>query len=472
MTLKDKKNSNTIKIAPINGGTVFQPAPAQNISAPPKVQQKPVGSSNVGIGTDKDKEMDLSKMTYEQLKNIAFTASNKVNQIAAELKIMFLEREDVIDDLMRALVAGHHLLMLGPPGTGKSKLAEELTSRIISARIFKWLLNKTSTPEDIIGQISIKNMERDKYIRKLDGKLADCEIAFIDEIFKSNGPTLNSMLPVLNERIVYNDGKAVKVPLRMMIAASNETPEEDEGLEALYDRILIKHWLEYIKDPGNKQKMMSNYNDSKNPFSKNNNNGKTQVTLEEIEVLQYFKNAITPSKASVKAFGKLLTALGKRGVVTSDRKLNWCWDVMKANALLQSRVQVEEEDLVSIVYILWENKEDIEFLKQETAKLVNPSDMKINQLCREAKEEFDIVETLKDQDRKKATEQCIEMKSKVELILEKMSHTIKSAKVNGKKTDSYETKYNDIAKHAEELVYSVIGIKSSNPLGSIETAPF
>lgn len=46
------------------------------------------------------------------------------------------------------------------------------------------------------------------------------------DCFKANAPVLNILLPIMNEKIFYNDGKPNPIPLMTMIGASNERPEE------------------------------------------------------------------------------------------------------------------------------------------------------------------------------------------------------------------------------------------------------
>lgn len=480
MTLADKKMEAMMKVAPINGGGLGKVTPAQVITPakvitnPTQLVTPPAHQEQVAMPqqVNNTNSVDFRSLPYNDLKSLAFQVVGKLNAIRSELKTIFLEREDVIDDLMRALVAGQHLLMLGPPGTGKSALAEELTARIVMARIFKWLLNKTSDPSEVVGPVSIKNMERDKYIRILDGKLADCEIAFIDEIFKSNEPTLNAMLPILNEKIVYNDGKAIKIPLKMMIAASNETPEEGEGLEALYDRILIKHDLSYIKDPANRESMMGMYNNRRNPFTQSNGMNKTTVTIDEIDVVQYFKDAVVVPQRVTTAFGKLLNKCDKQKIKFSDRKVNWCMDIIKANALLNGRDTADDEDLASLVYILWEEKKDIQFLKEEIAKLINPYDQSVTKYYAESMEIINGVLDLAKTDKKKATEESLEVKSKVEVIIGKLDKTIAQAKANGKDITAMTGKRDEVFTKCTKMVYDVLGIDPTNPLGNPGNLPF
>jgi len=49
---------------------------------------------------------------------------------------------------------------------------------------------------------------------------------------------LNSLLSILNERLFFNDGQPIEVPLQFCVGTSNELPEDQEELGALWDRFL------------------------------------------------------------------------------------------------------------------------------------------------------------------------------------------------------------------------------------------
>ena len=108
-----------------------------------------------------------------------------------------------------------------------------------------------STPEEIFGPLSLKALEEDEFRRKIDGCLPTAHVALLDEIFKASSAILNSLLTILNERKYHNGREIVDVPLLSVFGASNELPEEDESLEALYDRFLFRYRLSYIQDDEN-----------------------------------------------------------------------------------------------------------------------------------------------------------------------------------------------------------------------------
>ena len=103
-----------------------------------------------------------------------------------------------------------------------------------------------TTPEDMFGPVSLSELEKGVYKRNTDHKMPAAHLSFLDEIFKANSAILNALPTLINERLFYNNGIPHETPLISVIGASNEYPEEGEGLEALFDRFLLRFEVEYI----------------------------------------------------------------------------------------------------------------------------------------------------------------------------------------------------------------------------------
>ena len=123
---------------------------------------------------------------------------------ASALETGLVEREGEARLLLLALVGGEHLLLLGPPGTAKSALCRRV-SDLANLSYFERTLTRFSTPEELFGPLSLAALERDEYRRATAGFAPDAQLLFIDEIFKSNSASLNTLLTLLNERL-FDDG--------------------------------------------------------------------------------------------------------------------------------------------------------------------------------------------------------------------------------------------------------------------------
>jgi len=166
--------------------------------------------------------------------------NERISKIIEHLNEGIHERKEIMAVSFLAALSDQNVFLLGPPGTAKSLIARRLSYAFKTNSYFEYLMQRFSTPEEVFGPVSITELKKDIFLRKTDGFLPKSDFAFLDEIWKSSPAILNTLLTVINEKIFRNGINTESVPLKMLIAASNETPPKGQGLEALYDRFPVR----------------------------------------------------------------------------------------------------------------------------------------------------------------------------------------------------------------------------------------
>jgi len=288
-----------------------------------------------------------ARRPWRQARKSMADPASKLARIRDELNRTFLERSDLIDGALSALLARSHVLIIGPPGTAKSMLAEELCTRIEGANYFQWLLTRFSTPEEIFGAVSLKGLEQDDYRRVTTHKLPEAHIAFLDEIFKANSSILNALLTLINERIFHNGRERIAVPLITMFGASNELPDEEE-LTALYDRFMLRFMADYIVEDFRFLKMLEGAEAA----------SRTTITFGELEAASAAARSIAVPGGILRSIAELRRELLREQIVVSDRRWKNSLDVLRAHAALLGRTTVTEDDLMFLEHVLWKDPEE------------------------------------------------------------------------------------------------------------------
>lgn len=185
------------------------------------------------------------------------TLRTRIKAILDALNQPLIEREEVMNLAFLSALAGESIFLLGPPGVAKSLIARRLKYAFKDARSFEYLMNRFSTPEEVFGPVSIKKLkEEDKLERVSDYYLPGANVAFLDEIWKAGPSIQNTLLTILNEKVFRNGEQELSVDLFAIVSASNELPAPNQGLEALWDRFLLRYHVESIQDQDNFERMI------------------------------------------------------------------------------------------------------------------------------------------------------------------------------------------------------------------------
>jgi MoxR-like ATPase len=204
-------------------------------------------------------------------------------ELEDRLNRRFFGMQNAVHGLILAVLTGEALVMIGPPGTAKSRLirsfcnvvgllddsvfrktdadnaesagAKSATDQAAMTksreRYFEYLLTQFTEPSELFGFFDLSKLfaadgSQREFKRQTDGMMQKAEVVFLDEVFNASSAILNALLTFMNERKFHDRGTITNTPLRLLVSATNQPPRE-EGLTAVYDRFLLRVWLSGVE---------------------------------------------------------------------------------------------------------------------------------------------------------------------------------------------------------------------------------
>ena len=301
----------------------------------------------------------------------------RFKQLLGEMNRGIYEKETEISLSLLAALAGESIILLGPPGVAKSMVARQLKTAFGDAQSFEYLMSRFSTPDEIFGPVSIQKLKTsDTYERAVEGYLPTADVVFLDEIWKAGPAIQNTLLTVINEKIFRNGNREMHLPLKLLVAASNELPAKGEGLEALWDRFVIRIESRPIKLEKNFRAMLleshADFSGSTGilghaDFADNADFSDLKITAEEyaewaekickIGVKEEVLDAISAIRKSLRAVN-VDEAAERRNIYVSDRRWKNIVRLLRTSAFMQNREEVDICDLLPIYHCLWQEPEE------------------------------------------------------------------------------------------------------------------
>jgi MoxR-like ATPase len=280
----------------------------------------------------------------------------KILALLNELNHGLVEREQTLKTALLTVLAGENLVLIGPPGTGKSLIARRIAESFAHENdnsYFEYLLTKFSTPEEIFGLLSISELKADRFKRNTVGYLPSVKIAFLDEIFKASSSILNALLTILNERLYHNGATAQKVPLQALIAASNELPTDQEELNALYDRFLVRSFVDYVRE----ENLLRLFEHTEEP------NVQTPITADDLAHIKNAVQTVTIPPEIAEAIQTIWIAhkdsfKEDRREYLSDRRLKKVLHLLRVSAVTNGRNELDLSDVLLLKDCLWNHQEN------------------------------------------------------------------------------------------------------------------
>jgi MoxR-like ATPase len=279
---------------------------------------------------------------------------DKLNRVLRFVKEAFIGKDEIIDLLGLCLIAKENAFLLGPPGTAKSAIVRLLSTCIENGKNFEYLLTRFTEPNEIFGPFDIRKLKEGELITNTEGMMPEASMVFLDEIFNANSAILNSLLMALNERIFRRGKETRKLPALMFVGASNILPE-DEALNALLDRFLIRVRCDYVDPDRLEEVLMAGWKLENNVAAES-----PSITPDEIIALQQQSRKVDLSPIR-KQYVDLVHNLRNTGIRVSDRRAVKIQNLLAASALMCNRTEVILSDLWVLKYI-WDTEEQVEIL--------------------------------------------------------------------------------------------------------------
>lgn len=275
------------------------------------------------------------------------------SDVLGPIKQTFVGKEEVVDLMGVCLVGSANLFLFGPPGTAKSALVQEL-GRNLDGQTFDYLLTRFTEPNEIFGPFDIRKLREGELVTNTEGMLPEATFVFLDELLNANSAILNSLLMALNERVFRRGRETRSLPALMFIGASNRLPE-DEALQALFDRFLLRVRCENVGDEKLGEVLQAGWRLEARKKEK-----VAGFSVDDVRVLQAALRDVDLSGIAA-AMVALVLRLRRAGLAISDRRAVQLQRMVAASALICGRSSAQISDFWVFRYI-WDTLDQQEVL--------------------------------------------------------------------------------------------------------------
>ncbi|PIV18175.1 MAG: AAA family ATPase [Elusimicrobia bacterium CG_4_10_14_3_um_filter_49_12_50_7] len=288
----------------------------------------------------------------EKVKSIA----DKFELIRGELSKVIVGQDDVIKQLLTALFARGHSLIVGVPGLAKTMMVSSL-ARVLDLKFSRIQFTPDLMPSDIAGTDVIEedmNSGR-KNFRFIKGPVF-ANIILADEINRTPPKTQAALLEAMQEHQITAAGKTYRLDDPFFVIGT-QNPIEQEGTyplpEAQLDRFFTQINIFYPSESEEREIVLRT-------TSPENVKLKTVISGDEIRDIQEFARTI-PVTSSVLEYAVRLVKMSRHpdGYPEIIKWLSWGAGPRasqslvlagKINAALDGRFSVEERDIMAVAY--------------------------------------------------------------------------------------------------------------------------
>jgi MoxR-like ATPase len=192
----------------------------------------PLGTANVGQMTSMDQGAILAEVE---------ALGARVARVRAAIGRVIFGQDEVVDQTLITLLSGGHVLLVGVPGLGKSRLVETL-GVVLGLATKRVQFTPDLMPADIVGSEVLEETDGKRSFRFVRGPVF-CQLLMADEINRASPRTQSALLQAMQEQRVAVGGVEHPLPRPFHVLAT-QNPIEQEGTyplpEAQLDRFLLE----------------------------------------------------------------------------------------------------------------------------------------------------------------------------------------------------------------------------------------
>lgn len=173
--------------------------------------------------------------------------SQAVSKIKEELRKDVVGQEDVINNVIIAIIAGGNVLLEGVPGVGKTRLVRSL-GRTLALPFSRIQFTPDLMPSDVTGTNVIEKDENGKLNSVFQKGPIFANLVLADEINRATPKTQAAMLEAMQEHKITVAKKTYALAEPFFVLAT-ENPIEQDGTyplpEAQMDRFMLKLLMKF-----------------------------------------------------------------------------------------------------------------------------------------------------------------------------------------------------------------------------------
>jgi len=247
-------------------------------------------------------------------------------------------KDELFKMMVVAELTGLCTLLIGPPGTAKTKTVLEYAKAIakknnLSLRdeVFILETDEQTRSSEVKGRFDLEEMMKNSTF-KVDSPISKAKYIVINEVDKASSTVRNSLLGIMNEKIVFTGKEKIKCNWDLFIATCNSIPQDEIG-SPFWDRFLLKIPVNRLST----SQLKKYFSDGGKQYSKN------------LKINRPSKEEIASIPFPLDMFMEVINALDRN--VVSDRTITFLPDLIKTVSLVFD-INIRQAFIKTIEYVV------------------------------------------------------------------------------------------------------------------------